>query len=436
MIGISQPRLSLARGMTLIEMLAAMAITLIMMGLVAQLFGILGVSVNANRSKTELYNRMRAAVERLKQDLSGVTTPLAPPFDPGKNLGYFEYIEGPDSDLRGMGTLAPGGGTLSTAPSTLALAQPLNKADTSTQGSPSPNLAAYLNTSLPGFPSSDDRVVGDVDDVLLFTTRTTDTPFTGYHDGNVLSSPVAEVVWYCRAVPNTFNPRQYNLYRRQKIVMAHPVAEDAPSLFSSEPNLEPIATNGGWEALHSKTDVSVRLQNGFAVPNSLGDLTKREYRSFRRTSLDFPLPYPFEVASPYLSFPASDVRSGEDIILTNCIGFDVRMLEENCPVKVVGDTLLTPGDPGFSDANVSGVATTAPAYVDLNYLAPTAPAVFDTWSTHYAHNGLDDDLDGSPDSGPETGAPFSRPLRGIEVRIRCIEPTTRRILQITVRQRF
>jgi prepilin-type N-terminal cleavage/methylation domain-containing protein len=424
------------RGMTLVEMLAAMAITLIMMGLVAQLFGMLGVSVNANRSKTELYNRMRAAAERLKQDLSGISTPVAPPFDPGKNLGYFEYIEGPESDLRGVGALSPGGGTSLTPAITLPLAQPLNKSDTSSQAAPSANLAAYMSVSLGSYPSSDDRVVGDVDDVLLFTTRTTDTPFTGYHDGNVLTSPVAEVIWYCRAVPNTFNPRQYNLYRRQKIVMAHPVAHAGPSLFSTQPNMEAIATDAARDALHSKTDVSFHVQNGFAVPNSLGDLTKREYRSFRKTTLDFPLPYPFDAEAAFLTFPPADFRGGEDVVLTNCIGFDVRMLEEACPVKIVGDMMLAPGDPGYADASVVGVTAVAPAYVDLNYLSAEQSAVFDTWSTHYAHNGLDDDGDGTPDSGPETALPLVDPLRGIEVRIRCLEPTTRRILQITVRQRF
>jgi hypothetical protein len=124
------------------------------------------------------------------------------------------------------------------------------------------------------------------------------------------------------------------------------------------------------------------------------------------------------------------------VVLTNCIGFDVRMLEEACPVKIVGDMMLAPGDPGYADASVVGVTAVAPAYVDLNYLSAEQSAVFDTWSTHYAHNGLDDDGDGTPDSGPETALPLVDPLRGIEVRIRCLEPTTRRILQITVRQRF
>ena len=75
--------------MTLVEMLVAMTITLIMMGLVAQLFAMMGGGMQGNRNKTELYNRLRSAAERLKMDLAGVTAPMTPPLDPGRNLGYF-----------------------------------------------------------------------------------------------------------------------------------------------------------------------------------------------------------------------------------------------------------------------------------------------------------------------------------------------------------
>jgi prepilin-type N-terminal cleavage/methylation domain-containing protein len=104
------------------------------------------------------------------------------------------------------------------------------------------------------------------------------------------------------------------------------------------------------------------------------------------------------------------------------------------------------------------------------------PLNYDTWSTHYESNGINEDNDtedlngnGSLDPGEdingngvidplidegtdgrdnngdgipddpaerETSPPYPVPLRGIEIRIRCIEPTTKEIRQITIRHAF
>jgi hypothetical protein len=70
---------------------------------------------------------------------------------------------------------------------------------------------------------SEDRLLGDIDDYLLFTTRATATLFAGKLDSKGIESPVAEVVWYCRKIPGTANPTLYHLCRRQLVVMANPV---------------------------------------------------------------------------------------------------------------------------------------------------------------------------------------------------------------------
>jgi hypothetical protein len=53
-------------------------------------------------------------------------------------------------------------------------------------------------------------------------------------------------------------------------------------------------------------------------------------------------------------------------------------------------------------------------------------------------NGLDDDGNDLIDDAveKETAPPYGFPLRGIEVRIRCYEPTSRQVRQITVRHTF
>jgi hypothetical protein len=94
----------------------------------------------------------------------------------------------------------------------------------------------------------------------------------------------------------------------------------------------------------------------------------------------------------------------------------------------------------------------------LNIAVPTL-RVYDTWSTHYESNGMneDSDVDGAGDplvdegsdgldnnndgqvdeiAEQETSPPYPHPLRGIEVRIRCYEPSSRQVRQVTVRHTF
>ena len=86
------------RGMTLVEMLVAMTAALIMMALVAQIMAMFGRGLNGSRKQAEMYDKLRAATERLKQDLDGLTVEFSPPVAPERGLGYFEYIEGTGTD--------------------------------------------------------------------------------------------------------------------------------------------------------------------------------------------------------------------------------------------------------------------------------------------------------------------------------------------------
>ena len=179
--------------------------------------------------------------------------------------------------------------------------------------------------------------------------------------------------------------------------MGHPTratagAEGSLGTFSDRrwPNLERFTS---WNELLEKTDVSCRRQNDYAIPNTLGDLTKRENRFSRETVF----PYTFDRSSSYLSFPAGTSREGQDIILSNCIGFDVRVLDETTPMARSGDVLLAPDDPGYAAAMLTPngpVSTTVPTYVDLDYEG--------------ANNSVNDDLDALTDEYDESETP--RPI--------------------------
>lgn len=489
------------RGLTLVEMLVAMALTLLLMGAVAQLFGMLGKGINGSRTSAELGDRMRATAYRLRQDLGGLTVDVTtkPPIASARNTGYLEIIEGPESDAitRFSGT-------------------PFNKWNGSYNASSKKwngNAEPYLTAV-----GSDDRLAGDIDDVLLFTTRTTGEPFSGRADtrnanleGGGLRSPFAEVAWFCRRTDLTSNPRTYTLYRRQRLVMAHPGAEPfvntissgaAANSFGGPPNTLPF-TN--WSALYALTDVSCRLQNGLAIANTLGDLSRRENRFMHSQTFPFEFPIPL-YASPTdaanLTLDSNPSRFGEDVILTNVLAFDVRVFDPDAAIQAVpsvvaasnvaasGNSMLAvqPGDPGYNSADA--VPGTTGAYVDLAWAGDPNPLAvgvtfpqasttafqgygvkvgnrsgatlsyptYDTWSDYYEINGVDDD-GGTLDEGTnglddnanglideateqETSPPYPVALKGpngdgavvggIQIRIRCYEPSSRQVRQITV----
>ena len=197
-----------------------------------------------------------------------------------------------------------------------------------------------------------------------------------------------------------------------------------------------------------------------------------------------PLTPPLDPAFSTYGQTLTGVREGEDVVLTNVIAFDVRVFDPEAPIRSSGFA-VTPDDPSFS----SGALTNATgAYVDLNWgkstspltigslfpavgttafqglgisiqnggtftIGPSTHAIYDTWSRHYEFNGVDDDSNTIVDQGTdgfdnnsnnlvdeaaerETSPPYPVPLRGIEIRIRCYEPSSRQVRQVTVRHTF
>ena len=443
------------RGMTLVEMMVAVTATLILMGAVAQVFSIFGTAVTNSRSMLELDSQLRVVSNRLRNDLKGVTAQTLPPLSPDSAEGYFEIVEGPwrESDVA---------------------------AD-----------AAVART--------------DADDVLLFTTRSTAAPFVGNcslgGSNGTFESPVAEVAWFARQTVDPSNrlPITFTLYRRQLIVVGY--AGVSP-FNDGENSNTPASWPDTWPSYYLSCDVSARLVSGKLRPNTLADLTKPENRFMHRannliTGAGAAFPYLFvphmqpsvnatvDVMDtstyggilPGLIFDGTSTRAGEDVVLTNVLSFDVRVFDPGAPVaaSVSGSTALVAGDAGFSNVPIS-----SGGYVDLGntvtlntllaasgtsayFAGPVGGSlalgtgtrfIYDTWSTHYesdgvdqddpadgideGSNGIDDDDDGRIDEPDEQESqpPYPRPLRGIEVRIRCWEPTSRQVRQVTVRHTF
>jgi len=214
-------------GFTLIEILVATTLTLLLMGAVVTIFGRIGNSVNESRSTLEMADHLRSTAAVLQKDLAGATVTMLPP----RRLddGYLEIIEGP------VGVL--------TRPDQIAVNN-----DTST--------------------STPDGTVIDFDDILMLTTRTTGRPFVGrcqFTSDLTVQSDLAEVIWFVRGK---------TLYRRVLLIApwVNSTGSSGPGIYAS--GGQPISANG----FYANNDISVRLQNGLLVANSLADLTKRECR--------------------------------------------------------------------------------------------------------------------------------------------------------------
>lgn len=65
-------------GLTLVELLVAAVLSLVVMGAVASLFGILSRSIRQSQATVDLSTLMRSAPWQLRQDLTSLTCTTAP----------------------------------------------------------------------------------------------------------------------------------------------------------------------------------------------------------------------------------------------------------------------------------------------------------------------------------------------------------------------
>ena len=417
---------------TLVEMLVATAATLILLGIVMTMFEILGEAVNESRTVGELEAQLRTVSTLLQQDLLGTSVKadsrgLTCPADSSTGNGYFEVIEGPNTDL--WDSSGSGFDKSGTTPG------PLN--------------------------SSDDRIVGDTDDLLFFTTQSiSQEPFSGnFGINSTTTSADAEVVWFCKPTPNSSNPTLYTLYRRCLLV----VGQFPESPFDSQGSMP--YTSDFFELYDLSARCEVSNGNQRMQLNTLQDLLLRRNR-FAHYDFSMTDP-PFVLASviatrPVLAFSGS--RIGEDVLMTNVLSFDVRLLDPTASERRLGVTRLTPGDKDYWAASLN--SGSSPIYVDLGYnssnttstpansdfsgygmnnhrlqATKTTHRTWDTWSNSYTTNGIDDDLISdvnttiSIDNSTEL-PPYPSQLQGIQITIRCYDPSSKKIRQTTVINSF
>ena len=208
---------------------------------------------------------------------------------------------------------------------------------------------------------------GDYDDVFMFTSRSKGRPFVG---PGGLESEVAEIAWWIRKLGN-----QSTLYRRVRLIRPDQGASN-------------MVTNQSLAALRLRQN---RVAHAGGFPHAFGSLN-----------------------------PLTGNDEGADVMLHNCVGFDIRVYDAVAPLRAgtgaAAGVALAPGDPGYT-VPTGGAVIGRGAFVDLNYagdrsvsfysgppnarsgLANSTPAM-DTWPRDYEHDGVDQHNDGSVDPAP------------------------------------
>ena len=294
-------------GFTLVEVLIAATLSLVLIGLVVQVFATVGTTASETRAVVQMTDRLRAARMVLQQDLSNTTVEMLPPVKSEWNKGYFEYVEGPD------GPIFPGLGA-----SPVGVAYDMNQ--TSSSGAP------VL-----------DSTVGDPDDMLMFTAQAPNgTFFYGRmraastvvdSNGREWTVPVDTMAQASQAEICYFM-RGDTLYRR--VLLVDPaIGTINPTIFlwSQYPSYVGAGTTSlpqpVWDiSFYDKFDLSAHQNGGsydisnsvggtaspMLAANTLGDLTKRQNRYGHQ-----PWVYPFDTRFWDVRFwtnPATNVPGG------------------------------------------------------------------------------------------------------------------------------
>src|SRR5688572_17286040 len=87
------------RAFTLIELLIAMTLTLMLVYAIAQFYAYVGETVRDGRAQIEMGGQLRAAAQRLQQDLAEMTVKVGARPDAGSQQGFLEIVEGHRSDM-------------------------------------------------------------------------------------------------------------------------------------------------------------------------------------------------------------------------------------------------------------------------------------------------------------------------------------------------
>ena len=338
-------RLSKRRGLTLVELMVASTLGLMLIIGVLEAFRQITGSATKGRATVQISGQLRNITNLMRTDFEGITVQAIPNTSAGAGMGYFEIIEGIDND--------------------------------------------FVITPRDTLPAAVDNLSGDTDDVLMFTSRRLNNPFSGRIEIDstpkfeIIEAPNAEIIYWLEprnteflrdgldnngdGTPDGANEGQLGILThngmplatlRRRALLIRPDLNGINGVITLNEAYANMTPEQQAARFLNLNDISIRInRNGTISANSLSDLTMRQNRVAHLPAGDFNnknkrdpnFPYPFTHAR--LPFQ-SGVAMGEDVIMDQVIGFDLRVFDPQAKALTAptGDTALTPADPGYEAA--------------------------------------------------------------------------------------
>lgn len=360
-------------GLSLVELMIAMVVTLIVLGAMMALFQYGSIEMKRGRAAVDLTMRLRAVEETLRRDLSQITVDVKPHHHlPAIPKGYFEIVEGPGRDY---------------VPSSFTV-NPNHRGDSAHEG--------------------------DFDDFLAFTIRSPGKP---YVDGSS-SSQFAEVAWFVngrriirkfRLVSDANNDELVELGQRGK-------------RFGHEQGNYPHTSDLNFGKLKPKQS-EVMLTNVIGFDVQVFDPDASQYLVREDDSRDIIGVADLTDIGAVLGVPGGSmdpVSRGAFVDL----GTNRRGQRGERPV------FINPPHPRYGK---EAVYETGTSIYDRNEVDDSGSNGVDDLPLigEEEKNGIVDDIEER-----ESVAPYNERLRGIRIRVRVMDPDTKLIQQVTIMKSF
>lgn len=363
------------RALTLVEVLIALAITLLILLSMTQAFTVASREIGIGRNRLLVAERVRDAADLVRLDLERLSLNVRPTYSSAEGQGYLEIVDRPFRDMT--------------------------------------------------FLDSPSNLLGDIDDILMFTAVSPDRPFKGRFDGRIIESTEAEIIYFTRHVDSNGNGvidygDQIRLYRRVLLIRPDLTSMVSGSLASNNVVYrsvfrfnEFVNTNGLDPAWLTHTPYAKFLQFNdvslcrdfdnpviaftpeppAALPppmpryrcNSLGTLShpknrtahlntsgvvmgngRLEVAGFPHPVLAYYTPAQRTVNTVLDDLIMFGTMAGSDVVLENVVGFDLKVFDPTVPIYRYAGLPMMPHDNGYAAMVASGsVPDGFGCYVDL-----------------------------------------------------------------------
>jgi hypothetical protein len=415
---------------TLVEMLVASAIIIFMMYIIASAFEKGLTSFSVMKTQGDMQDKLRAAATTIRMDLT------AQHFGDGSALsdqrlndqtwqpqdkGYVRISQpGTPGTVEGVDPDNP--------------SAPYYRLPAPTAQNPNPAQNTYMQFTVNltnGHPSVRDAR-GRRDQFFMTDTSPDRTlnqfsapDYNALNGSTAFTSYWAEVTYFvkpqnpAKTTDATSGVPLYNFYRRQVLLVDSPTNNAVPAYQPANGNyLKDVSIGGNPPTFNRPTDVTEPLRrwgstNIFGQPSGGPFLT-----IFEDAVNSLPPGSPYNFTNIYQE-PTLGPRIGGDLLLTNVVNFEIKVLWE--PV-VLGAANATRFNQAVSGNFISPNPTNNPDYPfdylpvginpGFNTAGANSPRVFDTWSANNDPNITNAQKQPAQSYGPPTTGPLLQPEYG------------------------